>query len=230
MPMTNRLVICGSPRARGRSAGLSEAVRLAYERAFPADRVETAVAVVRRAHRPLHGLRSVRLQHRPRRAVLRHRRRHGARAAAAERVRRARARVARVLRRRAGPAQVVPRPFRNPTSTPIGARSRSARRICTWWARAATRTASARWWAKYARRLRWRAFRLADVHDWVGRVSMAGRFPQESTRCPAGAPTPPRRTRAQVPTACILAAAHRRGRRDGATFSVGQPFGHARRP
>ena len=40
MPMTNRLVICGSPRARGRSAGLSEAVRLAYERAFPADRVD----------------------------------------------------------------------------------------------------------------------------------------------------------------------------------------------
>lgn len=40
MPMTNRLVICGSPRARGRSAGLSEAVRLAYERAFPADCVD----------------------------------------------------------------------------------------------------------------------------------------------------------------------------------------------
>ena len=34
-----RLIICGSPRARGRSAGLAEAVRFAYEDADPADEV-----------------------------------------------------------------------------------------------------------------------------------------------------------------------------------------------
>src|SRR5699024_8505469 len=38
--MANRLIICGSPRSRGRSAGLAEAVRFAWEDAFPNDRVE----------------------------------------------------------------------------------------------------------------------------------------------------------------------------------------------
>lgn len=36
-----RLIICGSPRGRGRSAGLSESLRFAYGDAHPGDAVET---------------------------------------------------------------------------------------------------------------------------------------------------------------------------------------------
>ncbi|WP_080799719.1 flavodoxin family protein [Arabiibacter massiliensis] len=39
----NRLIICGSPRARGRSAGLAEALRFACEDAFPNDRVDVVM-------------------------------------------------------------------------------------------------------------------------------------------------------------------------------------------
>ena len=39
----NRLIICGSPRARGRSAALAESLRFAYEDAFPGDCVEVVM-------------------------------------------------------------------------------------------------------------------------------------------------------------------------------------------
>lgn len=39
----NRLIICGSPRARGRSAALCEAIRWAYEDACPDDRVDVVM-------------------------------------------------------------------------------------------------------------------------------------------------------------------------------------------
>lgn len=39
----NRLIICGSPRARGRSAGLAESLRFAYEDAFPGDHVDVVM-------------------------------------------------------------------------------------------------------------------------------------------------------------------------------------------